>query len=74
MDLITRVKLFLFYNYYGQDEFGNSFYEQKFFSKKPKRVVKYNGLVEASKIPSEWHSWLHYNEIEPPINNKSKTQ
>ena len=46
----------------GKDEYGNKYYE----SKKGKRWVIYNGEVEASKIPSEWYSWIHFtkNKIE----------
>ena len=26
----------------------------------------YNGYAEASKVPAEWHGWLHYTFDEPP--------
>ena len=26
----------------------------------------YNGYAEASKVPPEWHGWLHYTLDEPP--------
>ena len=46
----------------GKDQFGNKYYENK----KCKRWVIYNGEVDASKIPSEWYSWMHrtVNKIE----------
>ena len=46
----------------GEDNSGNKYYE----SKSGKRWVIYNGEVEASKIPSEWYSWMHHtgNKIE----------
>ena len=25
-----------------------------------KRWVIYNGVVEASRVPADWHGWLHY--------------
>ena len=26
----------------------------------------YNGDVEASRVPPEWHAWLHHTVTEPP--------
>ena len=28
-----------------------------------RRYVVYKGEVEASKVPSDWHGWLHYTEM-----------
>jgi NADH:ubiquinone oxidoreductase subunit len=28
--------------------------------------VLYNGRAEASKVPPEWHGWLHGSQAEPP--------
>ena len=39
----------------GRDEFGNKYYS----SSKNKRWVIYKDYVEASKIPPEWHLWMH---------------
>lgn len=52
----------------GEDEQGNKYYEER---KTPKgrakrRWVIYNGTVEASRISSEWHGWLHHTFAEPP--------
>ena len=46
----------------GKDSFGNKYYE----SKKGERWVIYSDEVEASKIPVEWYSWMHFtkNKIE----------
>ncbi len=46
----------------GEDKFGNRYYE----SKKGRRWVIYNGTVEASRIPPDWHGWLHKTFKEPP--------
>ncbi len=47
----------------GQDPYGNTYYEDRYFlfkgRKKSRRWVIYNGLAEGSKVPSEWHGWLH---------------
>lgn len=47
----------------GKDIFGNAYYEDKShtsFIGRKKRWVVYKGIPEASKVPAEWHSWLHY--------------
>ena len=46
----------------GSDEFGNKYYE----SKNGKRWVIYSNTIDASKIPVEWYSWIHFtpNKIE----------
>tara|TARA_B100000989_G_scaffold276785_1_gene237267 strand:+ start:380 stop:739 length:360 start_codon:yes stop_codon:yes gene_type:complete len=58
----TRIKTILFGKLIGLDEFGNKYYE----SKKRKRWVIYANEIDASKIPVEWYSWIHFmpNKIE----------
>lgn len=55
--------------YIGQDQFGNRYYRERFLfmkpNRRPKRWVIYFGEPEASKIPPEWFSWLHYISEEP---------
>lgn len=50
-------------SFVGTDDQGNKYYREK---KGGKRWVIYNGDVEASRIPPEWHRWLHYTADEPP--------
>lgn len=54
----------------GQDEFGNRYYEAKdlkdSFDKNKRRWVVFNGYAEASKVPPDWHGWLHHTFAEPP--------
>jgi NADH:ubiquinone oxidoreductase subunit len=51
----------------GQDSFGNRYYRGKGReSLKERRWVIYKGLAEASKIPAEWHGWLHHTFKRPP--------
>jgi NADH:ubiquinone oxidoreductase subunit len=55
----------------GEDSAGNLYFEDKTGvgpAGKPRRWVMYNGEAEASKIPPEWHGWLHYIVDEPPSN------
>ena len=41
----------------GTDDFGNRYYQNKDGSR---RWVIYNGTVEASRVPPDWHGWLHH--------------
>ncbi len=45
-----------------EDEFGNRYYEEKkvTYDGRKRRWVTYKGYADASKIPSEWHGWLHH--------------
>ena len=58
----TRFTIFFFGKFVGKDSHGNKYYQ----TKKGKRFVIYNGEVDASKIPNEWYSWMHFmpNKIE----------
>lgn len=59
----------------GVDAFGNAYYEQKRITKgaaRKKRWVIYNGVVEPSKVPAEWHGWLHHTLDTPPASQKTK--
>jgi NADH:ubiquinone oxidoreductase subunit len=49
----------------GQDGQGNTYYRTKGRKIDPtlgfeRRWVIYNGLAEASRIPPEWHGWIHH--------------
>ncbi len=58
----------------GEDVYGNRYFRAKarLGYKKERRWVRYKGTAEASKVPPEWHGWLHYqsNDI-PKANEKS---
>ena len=47
----------------GEDDQGNIYYKER---KGPRRWVIYNGDIEASRVPPEWHGWLHYTLDTPP--------
>lgn len=50
----------------GEDIFGNKYYTTKNLAKDgDKRWVIYSGSNDASRVPPEWHGWLHksYDEI-----------
>ena len=58
----TRIQTFFSGKLVGVDSFGNKYYENKL----GKRWVIYKDEIDASKIPSEWYSWMHFtkNKIE----------
>jgi NADH:ubiquinone oxidoreductase subunit len=47
----------------GKDDIGNRYYQDRAGRR---RWVIYNGTVEASRVPAEWHGWLHHTFREPP--------
>ena len=52
----------------GSDDFGNKYYSDS----KGKRWVIYKNRVESSKIPSEWHSWIHFIKRNAPSGSIKK--
>ena len=58
----TKLKTIFYGKLAGKDSSGNKYYE----SKSGKRWVIYNDEIDASKIPNEWYSWMHFtnNRIE----------
>ena len=57
-----------FGKFVGKDEYGNKYYTNK----KDKRWVIYNGEINASKITSEWYSWMHNISNKVPSENEKK--
>ncbi len=47
----------------GEDQSGNKYYRER---EGKRRWVVYNGLVDASRVPPDWHGWLHYTVDTPP--------
>ena len=58
----TRIYTLFFGKFKGKDYFGNKYYQNK----SGKRWVIYKDEIDASKIPNEWYSWMHFtkNKIE----------
>lgn len=55
----------------GEDAQGNSYFEEggdkaSFPEGGKRRWVVYHGVAEGSRIPPEWHGWLHHTWEEPP--------
>ena len=61
----------------GADTEGNVYYVQKSGVGPlgvPRRWVVYRNYAEASKVPPEWHGWLHYTVDTPPTQSDYKSR
>lgn len=67
----TLVHTWLNGRFAGEDKFGNRYYQNKTGKR---RWVLYNGTVEASRVPPEWHGWIHHTLKEPPPANPPKAR
>ena len=67
----TKFKTIFFGKLVGIDNLGNKYYTNK---SGKKRWIIYVGEIDASKIPNEWYSWMHYikNKIEYHNNELKK--
>ena len=74
MSFGTNLYTWFYGNLVGKDEFQNKYYSnsKNFSDLDAKRWVIFNGEIEASKIPSYWHAWLHKTIDKPPLNYKHK--
>jgi NADH:ubiquinone oxidoreductase subunit len=54
-------------NLVGTDAAGNHYYQERAIrpNGRARRWIIYKGAVEASAVPPEWHSWLHYTTDKP---------
>ena len=66
----TRLFTLLHGELIGTDSVGNRYYRERRrrSGRRERRWVIYNGEVEASRVPPEWHGWLHHrtDEVPPP--------
>lgn len=65
----TRLFTWLHGTKVGDDADGNVYYEEKRLRRgaRTRRWVVYSGEPEASKVPPEWHAWLHYTTDAPIV-------
>ncbi len=70
---MNMAKIFTRTKFAGVDSFGNKYYSAKPRKgyKRDRRWVIYKGAAEATKIPPEWHGWMHYQTDNIP---SSETQ
>ena len=52
----------------GKDEFGNKYFQ----SANGNRWVIYKNEVQATKIPPEWYSWIHFLKNKKPSQDSKK--
>ena len=71
--LSTRLHTLLHGRAVGSDMYGNRYYEARRAKSgaTKRRWVMYHGKVEPSKIPAEWHGWLHYTH-DAPLSEKAR--
>lgn len=71
---ITRLITLMRGEEVGTDGFGNRYYQDRRIPKygRRRRWVVYNGEDEASRVPPEWHHWLHYTTDEVPTGSEAK--
>lgn len=63
MSIGTRLYTWLHGEPVGIDQFGNRYFSERGGRR---RWVLYKGEPEASKVPPEWHAWLHRTVAEVP--------
>ncbi len=69
MTLGTKIFTMMRGELVGTDSEGNRYYQDKRVTPgvRRKRWVIYNGEAEASRVPPDWHGWMHYttNDLPP---------
>jgi NADH:ubiquinone oxidoreductase subunit len=65
--MTVRTRFFTWLNgeQVGTDPLGNRYFRHKKAGDR-RRWVLFNGEAEASRVPPEWHAWLHYTTDEFP--------
>lgn len=63
MSFLQRLTTGLSASKIGSDRFGNTYWESRKswlgYGRK-RRFVLYNGAPDPTKVPPEWHCWLHH--------------
>ncbi len=74
MSLVNSLWVKLFCKQVGVDQFGNKYFigKRKNYLGQSKRYVLYNGIDDGSKVPAQWHAWLHYLSQELPSDEKQE--
>ena len=79
MTIGTRLLTWLRGELVGTDADGNRYYRDRRHvpltagggrPSRERRWVLYNGTAEASRVPPEWHAWLHHTADRPPTDVK----
>lgn len=61
-------------SFVGEDGEGNRYFEENkpSLEGRKRRYVTYNGYAEPSRVPADWHGWLHYTFDAPPTEEPFK--
>jgi NADH:ubiquinone oxidoreductase subunit len=72
MSIGTKIFTMLNGKLVGTDSDGNQYYIERRNPKgrRRRRWVMYKGAREASRVPAEWHGWLHYSVDATPDEQK----
>ncbi len=65
----TRITLMCQGRFVGEDDDGNKYYEQRSgvgSMGMPRRWVTYKHQADPTRVPPEWHGWLHHTVNTPP--------
>jgi NADH:ubiquinone oxidoreductase subunit len=67
MDIGTKIFTWLKGRPVGSDAVGNRYFTERTAAAtgRTRRWVVYAGSPDASSVPPEWHSWLHYTTEAP---------
>ncbi len=76
MTIGTRLFTWLNGELVDSDRFGNRYYRERRRprNRRQRRWVIYQGEAEASKVPTEWHVWLHHTSDDPPTDAHEPTR
>lgn len=72
MKIVTSIITRILGKKAGEDRFGNKYYVLRRTRRgrgslqTERRIVIYKGMPEPSKVPPEWHGWLHHTFDTPP--------
>ena len=70
MTITTRLHTLFCGKLVGSDQFGNRYYTDR---KQKKRWVIFKGKAEPTKVPPQWHGWLHYTLDKPLDTHEQKS-
>ena len=73
----TRLYTWMQGEFVGEDEQGNRYFRSRRGGRgrlhgRERRWVVYDGPVEASRVPPEWHAWLHRTIDAPPAADRPR--
>ncbi len=78
--MATVLNTALFGKEVGRDQFGNRYFEERGKLRpcyggrvRLKRWVLFKGEPEPTKVPPEWHVWLHYSADAPLLASDRKS-